>query len=66
MKPLVLMLGLTAAVLLTLGLWLGFRPLTDVGGFKCGSAFNESPYLAGRVTSSGCDVCDGSLMIWVT
>lgn len=53
MKPLVLVLGLLAGVFVALGLFLGFRPVTDDAGNKCGTAFRANQHLL-----SGTGHCD--------
>lgn len=45
MKPLGLVLGLTAAALIALGLFLGFRTVYSADGHDCGSAFKANPYM---------------------
>jgi hypothetical protein len=64
MKPLTIVLGLLAAALLFLGLFLGFRPVYDDAGYDCGSAFRENPDLqtsryvdamTGGTGDTGCD-----------
>lgn len=45
MKPLALVLGFAAVVLLALSLFLGFRPITDDVGNKCGTAFRANQHL---------------------
>lgn len=44
-KQTVIVLGLFSAALLIGGLILGFRPVSDAQGYKCGSAFRENPHL---------------------
>lgn len=64
MKPLGLVLGLAAATLIALGLFLGFRTVYDDNGYDCGSAFRENPdllanqftdTLRGGAGETGCD-----------
>jgi hypothetical protein len=64
MKPLGLALGLAAAALIALGLFLGFRTVYDDNGYDCGSAFRENPDLGvaqmttvfrGGSGDTGCD-----------
>lgn len=53
MKPLGLVLGLTAAALIALGLFLGFRTVYTGDGRDCGSAFKANPYMVSLGTT--CD-----------